>query len=214
MLEINLLPKELRKRKIEMPDISFLPVLVCLLGLIIVVHLLFSAVLGWKAGALRHLEARWKELKPQGEAAAEVIGELTDMRAKINAIDELISNRLSWAKKLSDLSGAVIPGVWLNRLWIEKKAVYAARSSGLGAAEDKAAASKKIMASILHLNGSVIVTGGEETAAVGKFMYSLENNPGFFEDFDKIESAYMQRVELKEVEVMNFELLCYFKEGR
>ena len=193
MIEINLLPKELRKRKIELPDISFLPIIATVLGIVILVHLLFSLSVNLKTRGLRRLEKRWEEILPGEKSADEVIDELTTMRNKIDAIDNLIQGRMGWAKKLSELSSAMIPGVWLNRLWIEKKVIYRKEEKAKKGGGDRGllkAGPEEITIKTLHLNGSVIVTGGEETAAVGKFMWSLENNPEFFADFSEIESAY------------------------
>ena len=209
MIEINLLPKELQKKKIETSDISFLPIIGVVLGVIVVVHLLFSVSVNFKARALQRLEKEWEELAPGKKDADRVIQELTTMRSRINAIDELVQKRMSWAKKLSDLSDAMTPGVWLNRLWIEKKIVYKEQKTK-GNEGGKAAAEKTTLKT-LHLNGSIIGMGGDETAVVGKFMWSLENNPSFLADFSGIESAYMQQSKLKEIEVMEFELICYFK---
>ncbi len=207
MLEINLLPKEHKKKKIELPELPFLPLLAGVLGLVVEVHLLFTLSLNLKTRTLRRLEKRWHEILPEKKNADNVIALLTSMRSKINTVDELIKGRLIWAKKLSDLSDAIIPGIWLNRLWIETKVVSLRQRNERGEIQAEAVTVKT-----LHLNGGVIVTGGEETAAVGKFMWSLKNNAGFFEDFSEIESAYMQRNELKGAEVMDFELICYFKQ--
>lgn len=215
MIEINLLPKELQRKKIEFPDISFLPIVAGVVGIIVVLHLLLSLSVNLKARTLRRLEKRWEEILPAKADADRVINELTTMRGRMNAIDRLIQGRINWARKLSDLSDAMIPGVWLNRLWIEKKAVYKqvekTRKAEGGEAQVNAEP-KKVTIETLHINGSVIATGGEETAIVGKFMWSLESNPGFFADFSEMESAYMQHNKLKDVEVMDFELICYFKE--
>ncbi len=213
MIEINLLPKELQKKKIKLPDISFLPIIAGVLGIIIIIHLLLSLSINLKARALRRLEKRWQEIAPDKKNADEVILELTTMRSRIDAIDKLVQGRMSWAKKLSDLSGAMTPSVWLNKLWIEKKVVSRAQEVQKTARKGTQVKveSKKVTIETLHLNGSAIATGGEETAAIGKFMWSLKNDPEFFADFSEIESAYMQRTRLKEVEVMDFELICYFK---
>ena len=214
MIEINLLPKELRK-KIELPDISFLPIIAGVVGVVVIIHLLFGLSVNLKARTLKRLEKKWGEISPDKTVADKVIRELTAMRAKIDAIDTLIQGRMSWAKKLSDLSDAMIPGVWLNRLWIEKKALHKKEEKtrkGEGGKPQAKAEPETMIVETLHLNGSVIVTGGEETATVGKFMWSLENNPGFFADFSEVESAYMQQSKLKDIEVMDFELICYFKQ--
>ena len=217
MIEINLLPMELRKKKKEFPDISFLPIISLLLGIIIMIHLLLILAISLSTRNLRHLEKRWQEISPDKKSADELKYELTTIRNRIDTIDNLTQNRMSWAKKLNDLSDAMMPGVWLNKLWLEKKAVSQKIESKKGEEENVpldtkvGTAPEKIVIKILHLNGSVIATGGEETAAIGKFIRSLKSNQSFFADFSNIESISIQRNRLDDVEVMDFELICYFK---
>lgn len=206
MIQINLLPKELQKKKIGLPEISFSPLIAIFLGIAIVAHLSFSLSINLKGRALKRLEGRWQEISPDVENADKLRHELMAMRAKIDAIDNLMQNRLNWAKKLSDLSDAMTPGVWLNKLWLEKEAVLQEESGREGAAR-----SKSVTIKALHLNGSVIASGGTETAAIGKFIRGLKNNEGFFSDFHEVESASIQRTQLKDTEVMNFELICHFQ---
>jgi len=221
MIEINLLPQELRKRKIELPNISFLPIITIFLGIIVGTHLLLVLTINLKTRALRRFEKKWQEILPAKESADKLTQELVRMRTNIEVVDTLVRSRISWAKKLSDLSDAMISGVWLNRLWLEKNVIAQAQEQkqeeemkfeGFKDNSAKARAEpKKSVITTLHLNGSVIATSGEETAAIGKFIRNLKNNLGFFRDFNDIESISIQRSELKGVEVMDFELVCYFK---
>ena len=209
MIEINLLPEELRKRRIELPEISFLPIIIAFLGIVIIAHLLLGLSINLKTKSLRRLEKRWQEVLPDKENADKFKHELTVMRTKIDTIDNLIQSRTSWAKKLSDLSDAMIPSVWLNRLWLEKRVVL--QKPEAGESEEGSTEPKRVIVKTLHLNGSVVATGGEGTATIGTFIKSLKNNEEFFADFKEIESAFIQRSQLKDIEVMDFELICYFK---
>ncbi len=217
MIEINLLPPEIKKkkRKIELPDISFLPVAACFLGIIIIVHLFAGLMTAVRAKALKRLERKWQSVLPSKEEADKIKAELADTRAKMDAIDKLIETRRSWAVRLSDISGAMIPGVWLNKLWLEKRItaqevpdLKAVSGGGAVTAEKEP---QKMMIRTLHIKGSVIAGGGEETAVIGKFIRSLKSNKNFISDFSDIESASIQRAKLKDEEVMDFELICYFK---
>jgi Tfp pilus assembly protein PilN len=217
MIEINLLPKELQKKKRELPNVSFLPMISVLLGIIIMAHLLLILAINLNTRSLKRLEKRWQEISPDKESADKLKYELTTMRSRIDTIDDLIQNRISWAKKLNDLNDAMIPGVWLNKLWLEKKAVSQKVEGKKGEEKNEpldteaGARPEEIIVKTLHLNGSVIAAGGEETAAIGKFIRSLKSDQGFFADFNDIESVSIQRNRLDDVEVMDFELICYFK---
>lgn len=209
MIEINLMPKELIKKKVELPSLSILPVVIAILA----VHLILAVSANLKAGSLVNLEKKWQEIAPENEKAEKIKSELTSFRNMIDAIGELIQGRTSWGKKLSDLSDAMIPGVWLNKLWLEQKIIvekFEPKNVPDGV-ESQPLTRKKIIKS-LHIEGSVIATGGEETAEIGRFIRSLKNNAAFFADFKDIEATSIQRSRLKELEVMDFELVCYFKD--
>ena len=204
MIKINLLPKELQEKKLELPDVSFLGIVAVFLGIIIIIHMLLSVSVNLKTRTLARLEKKWQEIQPKKEQADNLKRELAVMRTKIETVDKLLEGRMSWAKKLSDLNDAVIPAVWLNRLWLEKKSVL--QKVELKGGKEGAAPSKT-MSLRLHLNGSVIATGGEETAAIGRFIRSLKSNQEFFADFETVESAAIQRKQMKDIEVMDFELI-------
>jgi hypothetical protein len=204
MIEINLLPKELIRKKVEIPEVPFIPIIGTFLGVIIAAHLSIGLAVSLKSKSLRKLEKRLDGILPEKKNADEVIRELTSMRTKIDAIDSLIQTRMSWARKLSDLSDAMTQGVWLKKLWLEKKMELRKES-------EEASEPKQILVKILHLNGSVITAGGDEAAVIGKFIRSLKKNEGFFSDFNEVESVSIQRNRLEEVEIMDFELICHFK---
>jgi len=209
MIEINLLPKEMRRRKIDLPDISLMPIVI----LIVVLHLTLSFSANMKGKSLSLLEKKWEGLQPNKQIAEELTGELTAMRTKIDVIDDLIQGRMNWSLKLSDLCDAMISGVWLNKLWLEERVIIERMETKNQEGGDRPnIITRERVVRTLHLNGSVIATGGQETAAIGKFIKSLKNNRSFFSDFTEIETSSIQRSRLKDLEVMDFELVCYFKE--
>lgn len=219
MIEINLLPPEIkkRKRKIELPDVSFLPIVAGLLGVVIMIHLSLGMILALKAKSLKRLERKWETILPDEQVAGRMKSELTAMKSKIDAIDKLMKNRRSWARRLNDISDSMIAGVWLNKLWLENRVitrepVVKSDTGGSGGkVKETKTEPKKIVIRSLHLAGSVIAAGGEETATIGKFIRGIKDNENFFSDFKDIESASIQRTKLKEEEIMNFELIGYFK---
>jgi len=210
MIEIDLLPKELRRKEVDIPIAAFIPVVVVVVG----IHLLLGISSGIKQRSLATLEEEWRGLQPGMEIAEGLTNELTTMRGRIDAIDNLIQGRMSWAMKFSDLSDAMIPGVWLNKLWLEQKITLEKMELGQpgpGEGQPQQATRERVIRT-LHIDGSAIATGGGETAAIGKFIKSLKNNDGFFSDFKEVETTSIQRSRLKDIEVMEFELICYFKD--
>jgi len=194
MIQINLLPKELRKKKkkLKVPDVTlvFLPITAALVGLLILIQLIMMLAIGINKGTYARLDKEWKEILPDIKMVDALKKEVARIQAKVNAIDELMVKRILWSRKMNDLNDSLIPGIWLTKLNLV---------SSRGSNE------------VLNLEGSASSAYGDETATVGKFIESLKGNESFFSDFSDIELEGMQRRVIKEIEVMNFKINGYFE---
>lgn len=228
MIRINLLPPELKRkrREIELPNISFLPVLSIFVGTLAAIYILAALFTVLEVNKLSRLEKRWDAIAPQQKEVDGVKRQILSLEQKIATIEEIISWRPLWAARLKALSDSMITGVWLRRIWLETKyetidtAKPQARqgkgakpAGGQPAAETQKKTEVKTTR-IMHIEGSVITSGGDETAAIGRFIRSLKSNEEFSGDFSEIETGSIQRGNLDDVELMNFELLAFFKEDR
>jgi len=196
MIQINLLPKELRKKKkkLKVPDVTlvFLPITAALVGLLILIQLIMMLAIGINKGTYARLDKEWKEILPDIKMVDALKKEVARIQAKVNAIDELMVKRILWSRKMNDLNDSLIPGIWLTKLNLV---------SSRGSNE------------VLNLEGSASSAYGDETATVGKFIESLKGNESFFSDFSDIELEGMQRRVIKEIEVMNFKINGYFRKN-
>ena len=177
MIEINLLPKELKKKKIklELPNIKFTPIIIGVVAFIVFVQLVLSVTLMIKKGyTLKRLEAKWTVFEPKSKELLAMNEQLESLTRKVKNIDSLVAKRLSWTKKLNDLSDLMTPGVWLNSLSIDE----------VGGRK------------ILSLKGSVSSSGMDEAALIGKFMKNLKENKSFFKDFSEIALGTIQKTEV------------------
>ncbi len=212
MIEINLIPQDQRRKKIELPDISFLPFIGGTVGIVIAIHLVLVVWANMQVGAITRLQTQWQELKPQQDDSEMLKRQLIRLREKIGALDELTSGRIVWTEKLNGLSDAMIPGVWLNRLWLETKKEILEDTSETTSAEGRTEDTPEVITrKLLHMRGSVIAGSGEEAAIVGKFIRSLKDNTMFYYGIREIDTSSIQRSQLKESEVMDFELICAFR---
>ena len=119
MIEINLLPEELRYRKtdfikdlnIEMGNLKIIgaSVLAGVLILLIVIPSLGSVI--------RKAQFRRLSIKEQAlSQSASPIEDLNDKIALMKTIDFLTKREFLWAKKLDELSDLVLPGIWFTRI--------------------------------------------------------------------------------------------------
>lgn len=203
MIEINLLPEELRKtqkkKERKSVDVSKIPVKkIATIAIIafFTLQLLAAMTLILKKGTLKKLNSVLAELEPKYKAAQSLKLGIQQLNGKLSAINELTSKSILWSKKMADLSSAITDGVWLNELLLQ---------------DEKGPPKQQSM----MLKGSAVsFPKGEEAAVLANFINSLKSSKDFFEDFSdiKLESSQIRKV--GDYEVMDFGIICYFKSGR
>lgn len=224
MLEINLLPEELRKSrraapKIEIKNVNIekLPlfnIVMIAAGIFVAVQVAVFGIGLLGNAALHSLERKYKDILPAKTEADKLNAQASVMSNKVKAIDELMVKRFSWAKKLGSLNDALTPGIWLTQLEYDEKLVERPRA---GAAAQKAKESQgkpameKVLERYLIISGAASSMGEEGTALIGRFIKSLKENASFYSDFNDIELGNIKREQVAGQEVMNFKITCLFK---
>lgn len=195
MIEINLLPLELRKKeRLKLPK-EFYIIGIGVLGLLIVLHATTGMVIEWKRYRVANLTRRWVKLAPLRKDVDIIRQETADLGRRAGDIDQLMVRDFLWSEKLNQLSNLVVPGIWLRELSLSPSPP------------------SKNLPSTLNLKGSVISRQGEEMAIVGRFITNLKQDKDFSGNFDNIELKSIQRRGIKGTEVMDFMLICRFKQA-
>jgi hypothetical protein len=225
MIEINLLPEEMRKRKRAEPkidmsaiDLGKLPLKkIVVFALLIaaaaqVLLVAFGLLCGLIAGSYKK---SYDRIAPQRREAEKLSAGIKKMSKKVSAIDELMVKRFSWAAKLNELSDSITPGIWLTQLDYEEKLTErpkAGQQLSARKSESQAqGATEKVMARSLLISGASQSMGEEGTALIGRFIKSLKSNASFYSDFSDIELGSIKREHLAGQEVMTFKITCIFK---
>ena len=205
MIEINLLPDELKKKQKQAPAISFQkdglggfpvlkPVGIVFAG-VFAFHMLLFFIGIYANMSLANLEKKYEEALPKSKEAKTLKSRAETIDKKVRAIDELMLRAFSWSKKLSDLSDSLPTGIWITEL------IY----------DERMAQGRPLR--YLNISGIASSMGdGGDAALVGKFIKSLEANGGFYSDFSDIELGTIKRDRIDEQEVMNFGITCQFRE--
>lgn len=180
MIEINLLPEELRiKKKIVRMDprtIIYIPPLI--LGLLLLLHLYLIAALFVKTSFLRILDNKAKELEPKRKIVESFKKEQNVLLENMKTIQAFNSQRISWAEKLNRLSLDLPAGIWFTEVSIANKN--------------------------FTLKGSVVSLQKEELDLINKFFDNLKNDTLFFKDFNTLELNSMQRKVIAVYDVVEF----------
>lgn len=195
MIEINLLPEEMRKVKL-IREMRFLnkKSLIIGLGCLVLFHIFLCTLAASSERRMVRLEQNWQDMGSQRKIIMALKQELSEINKKIPLIEGLISNRILWSEKLNLISNLLVGGVWLTNLSLVEKQVSTAETSQL-----------------LIIKGSAASRTQEEPALIGKFMQNLKEETVFARDFEEIELGPIKKRRIGKTEVMDFILICRFK---
>lgn len=232
MIEINLLPEELRKKEPQFKSIDLSKFKVNIQGihllkigggvasvLVVITVILFLMGIYTKIN-LASLEKRYRDISPKRKEAEALKSQIEAINKKVKAIDELMVKRFGWARKLADLSDSVTPGIWLTELSYTEKVVdrpvmvYLKNAKGKAPNEQAKSVMEKVLMKYLIISGYATGQGEDGTASVGKFIKSLKDNSSFYADFSDIELGAIKRDKIEDQEVMSFKITGLFKETK
>jgi len=210
MIQINLLPKEYRKRA---TPFHFDKKLLYSGAAIVVVFLLLSSLTIYKKQMIRELDNKISSIQRQRNSLdkdIKLIDDLTDLKQKLltrmAAIEQLDKNRGMWVRILEELSARVPEMLWLTKVEEERpkqdKQEKRAPKSGKGqkeAADDSTLTEQQPRQRLTNIEG---------------YAYTLNSIASFFANltksgyFNNLELAFARQEELQEVVAYNFRIKC------
>ena len=223
MIEINLLPEEIKKRKkrssakidvsaINMTGLPIVGIAAWAAGVILLIQMILF-VIGIMSGAtFRSLGLEYKDVLPKKRETEKLKIQADVMNKKVGAINELMVKRFSWEKKLNSLSESMTPGIWLTELEYDEKLTEVPNPVNTDPTKKKPGqAAESILSRYLILSGAASSMGEEGTALIGRFIKSLKDDPAFYSDFSDIELGTIKREKMDDQEIMTFKITCFFK---
>jgi len=192
MIEINLLPEELRNKviKVNKPETvsataglepkHFLLIIPLIFAFLICAQLITGLTGIVRFSRLSILNARWKSLEPERKALAEFNDKYNFVSGDTQAIQQLIRDRIIWSEKLNKLSLYLPSGVWFEELSVNSKE--------------------------LVLKGAVLSLNKEELNLINQFISKLKSDPVFFKDFNTLELTSAQKNTLGSYDITDFTL--------
>lgn len=196
MIEINLLPEELRLKKIKMapPGAENIPVPQIIIGVIVILIIAHVSVflLSVSArGGLAKLNKAWNSDAPKQKEIVSLQNELQEAEEKVKAVRDLSQKRVNWPMILNKLSDIVPNDIWFSDMSFEK------RNNG----------------NILSIQGFAKDASQIGTDSIVKFVNTLKADNEFTSYFRKIEVTGIQNRLYAQKEVRGFTLICEFNEG-
>lgn len=120
MIEINLLPEELRRKevkfKFEIPLGSLLKILV----IVLLIHLSLAVTAAMRKAKLDSLNKRFSEFQEKKVAYDDLKKEIEILEKNKSNLDQLKGKRIIWSEKLNFISDSIPKGIWLKELSFSK----------------------------------------------------------------------------------------------
>lgn len=192
MIEINLLPEELKskiasrkKLAIKVAPNKALYALPVIFTLVLLLHILLLAQSTLTAGRYRSFSSQWNALETQRKELAEFKKEYGVFSEASQAIQQLIKKRILWSRKLNKLSLNLPPGVWFREFSFKGQEC--------------------------DLQASSISLQADEMNIINRFAQALKSDPEFFEDFENLKLGSVQKRKIATYEVTDFILKAAVK---
>lgn len=181
MIEINLLPQELRKRQINqftLPKKYLNSALLLVIAVIAITHILIQGLIVSKGLMYASAEKRMRSIQPQKQIVEEMRSAVQKYKTLEDISSRLSRQRLAIAPVLNYTAHSIPQGVWLTQLSLTKEG--------------------------WELRGSCVSAAGSEMAQIGKFLQALKQDAQMRSVFAKLELASVQRKKVGPTEVVEF----------
>ena len=200
-IEINLLPRELRKRR---PGISLDKSLTFIVGLAVVLVVAFVGINVFQSMKLKALNNKIAEAQRRAEELRkniELVDALTDVKDKVlqrmSAIEALDRNRAVWVRVMEDLARRVPDYLWLSLLAEEEAQIAAVPDSGMDSTTLMGQPSSPAQKRVTMEGYSYSLNG------LASFLIELIGSPYF----KNMELQYVKRAEVEERKTFTFQLV-------
>jgi Tfp pilus assembly protein PilN len=194
MIEVNLLPQDLRKEKkrfnVNMPELpspNLNKVIMVAVAILVVIHIILTVNLVIKKVRLARLSKLWEEeLGPVKKDLDKLKKDMNLMENKVRTIEQLTTGaKIIWSEKLNMISNVIPNGVWLTRIFCSENS--------------------------LDIEGSAVSKKGEEMLLVGKFANNLKKEKRFYSGFRDLEVSSIKRRKIGPVEIVDFLIIVSLK---
>ncbi|MFH0855055.1 MAG: PilN domain-containing protein [Candidatus Omnitrophota bacterium] len=192
MIEINLLPEELRNRlvKADNPEVAessgslepkhFILLVPLIFGILVCVQLTIGVWGISRAQRLHALKQEWKTLESERKALRESSEKYALASEGPRALQQMLRDRIIWSEKLNRLSLDLPPGIWFEGLAVNSNE--------------------------LTLLAAGVSLKKEDMALIKQFIDNLKNDPAFIKDFNGLELGQAVKKTIGSYEITEFTL--------
>lgn len=195
MIEINLVPENLKKKKakpaspmlgVNIPPEAVIGLVGGVVVLLIITHVILLYMTCKRLAEKKVLDRQMEGLSPQKIESETVAKELRGLQGKKNAIEQMTkTQKILWAPKLNDISDSIPRGVWLNKVTLDH--------------------------GILSIEGSSVAKLTDEMMSVSEFTSKLKEHSGFLSQLKSIELGSIQRRKIESLEIADFSITAKYQ---
>lgn len=199
MIEINLIPEELRSRVVkpvktvasgssakQQPGPQLLILIIpVIFAVLIITHIYFISLGVTRSVQLNVLKKKWENALPNIKALEEFNAEHSLISGDAKEVQKLIFEKINWSEKLNDLSLSLPAGIWVELISVSGKEFY--------------------------LRGKAVSLDKSEVSLIHNYIEGIKSQPGFMKNFNSLEITSIQKGTIKAYEVADFSLTGAFK---
>ncbi len=195
MIEINLVPSNLRKKEnrgtealttIGLPKEVLFGMGGVFIAILILIHLVLFGMWGGKLVQYMMYKIAWQKMLPAKKNIDSINEERKELRDKMATITDITSkNAILWSQKLNILSDSIPKGIWLTKITWNN--------------------------TVLTITGSAVSKFHDEIAIVGNLISNLKKEINFTKDFSSIELKSVTRSKKGMTEVADFIITARIK---
>ena len=130
MIEINLVPENLRKKKKKrafasgeaqaFPKETIIGVVIGIMPLLLILHVVLQVFILVKDSQNKNYAQQIERLADEKVKIDAVLGELKQLQEKWRSMETIGGgSKISWAQKLNDISDNIPRGVWLSNITLD-----------------------------------------------------------------------------------------------
>jgi Tfp pilus assembly protein PilN len=195
MIDINLVPEQLRKRRksellsggiFNIPKEVMVGVGGGIIVLLLAIDVLFFLAKVVKFAQYHHAKSQWEAILPDKTNTDAIKKELQDLQKEVKSMKDIMEGHNAvWSQKLNVISDALPKGIWLRKITLNDKQLF--------------------------IEGTTVSKEQNEMTNVGNFVSNLKKDEEFMKNFESIEVDYIQRRKNDTLEVADFTILARLK---
>ncbi len=211
MININLLPPHLRPiKRTPVPHVLSVALLAGAVIYMAVSYMTLAGEIAAKEARTAELQGELAELRPYVEESNQLASQKQLLADRIEAIDEIVSDRIIWSRQLHNLARLAPENFWYSGIGVNTRQFRERRTTRDPESGEYETEEVTVRRPVLEVSGYVIREGG--SADVSRLMHAAEQDPEFASMFE-LEAPTFSDTAFQGYDVRHFTLEFLIQQG-